>query len=200
MTRQVRLACVVEGQGDERAVPILVRRVAAALDPMLGVSIVLMVRRPKSKLLRPPGLEDAVELAARATGQGGAILVLLDSDDDCPAELGPRLLERARAQRGDRSLAVVLAKREFEAWFLADAESLRGQQGLPGDLQAPPDAEAISDAKGWLSDRMPRGETYVETRHQPAFAASLDLDRARRADSFDKCYRDLARLLTEARS
>jgi hypothetical protein len=51
MTRQVRLACVVEGQGDERAVPILVRRVAAASDPMLGVSIVLMVRRPKSKLL-----------------------------------------------------------------------------------------------------------------------------------------------------
>jgi hypothetical protein len=167
---------------------------------MPEVSIVLMVRRPKSKLLRPRGLEDAVELAARATGQNGAILVLLDGDDDCPAELGPRLLERARAQRGDRSIAVVVAKREFEAWFMACAESLRGQRGLPGDLLAPLDPEAISDAKGWLSARLPRGETYVETRHQPAFTARLDLDRARRADSFDKCYRDLARLLTGAQS
>src|SRR4051794_21667132 len=133
MTRQVRLACVVEGQGDERAVPILVRLVAATLDPMPEVSIVLTVRRPKSKLLRPGGLEDAVELAARATGPGGAILILLDSDDDCPAELGPRLLERARAQRGDRVIAVVVGKREFEAWFIACAESLRGHRGLPED-------------------------------------------------------------------
>ena len=42
---------------------------------------------------------------------------------------------------------VFLAKKEFEAWFLAAAESLRGQQGLPLDLTSPHYPENIRGAK-----------------------------------------------------
>lgn len=98
---------------------------------------------------------------------------------------------------GNLPIAVVLAKREFEAWFLAAAESIRGRRGLRNDIHSPDDPEAIRDAKGWLSGRMESDRKYHEKRDQPALAASFDLEQARQADSFDKCYRDIVRLLEE---
>ena len=105
----------------------------------------------------------------------GAIFIILDSDDDCPAELGPALLRRASQARSDLPIAVVLAKHEFEAWFLAAAESLRGQSGLGDDMHPPNDPEAIRGAKEWLSNQMEGSRTYRETRDQPALTARFDL-------------------------
>lgn len=124
------------------------------------------------------------------------MLILLDSDEDCPAQLGPDLLRRVVSSRQDVPSAVVIAKREFESWLLAAAESLRGQRGLASDLASPSDAEAIAGAKEWLTAHMAGGRSYVETLDQPALAARFDLDLARRADSFDKCCREIIRLLT----
>ncbi len=64
-------------------------------------------------------VERAVEFAARRMEPPRAILILIDADDDCPAQVGPELLHRATVARSDVPLGVVLAKREFEAWFLA---------------------------------------------------------------------------------
>lgn len=120
----------------------------------------------------------------------------IDADDDCPRDLAPALLERARTARGDLNTAVVLAKHEYEAWFLAAAHSLRGLYGLPLDLAPPPAPESIRGAKGWLTRHMPRGRPYDEVRHQPAFTSRFDLGLAREAPSFDKCFREVVRLLT----
>lgn len=83
----MRLACIVEGYGEVQAVPILLRRLVNALDPTLVLQVEPPIRTPKSKLLQGGELERAVELAARKIGGIGAILILLDSDQDCPAEL-----------------------------------------------------------------------------------------------------------------
>jgi hypothetical protein len=99
--------------------------------------------------------------------------------------------------RGDLPIAVVLAKKEFEAWFLAAAESLRGKHGLPNDLQSPAEPENIRGAKEWLTGLMPYGRSYAETTDQPAFTAIFDMSKARRADSFDKCYREIERMLKQ---
>jgi hypothetical protein len=48
----------------------------------------------------------------------------------------------------------------------------------------------------WLTAHMAGGRSYVETLDQPALAARFDLDLARRADSFDKYFREIIRLLT----
>jgi hypothetical protein len=101
--------------------------------------------------------------------------------------------------RSDIPVSVVLAKREFEAWFLVAAESLRGQRGLPADLTGPPDPEAIRGAKEWLEARMPQGHSYDESSAQPALTAVFDMNIARRADSFDKCHREVVRLLNRLR-
>jgi hypothetical protein len=190
-------ACIVEGHGDREAVPILIRRLAAKFDPTAAIHIPLPIRITKNKLLKPGELERAVDLAARQVLGRGAVLILLDSDDDCPAQLGPELLQRAILARRDVPLTVVIAKREFESWFLTAAESLRGHRGLATDLDPPPDPEAIRGAKEWLTTHMVGGRSYVETLDQPALAARFDLDLARRADSFDKCHREIIRLLTD---
>ena len=121
--------------------------------------------------------------------------MVIDSDGAPPCQLGPELLQRVHRFTGATAAGVVLAHREFEAWFLAAAESLRGHRGLPADLVGPLDPEAIADAKGWLRERMPPGRRYRETADQPALAAIFDVQAARRAGSFDKCYREVERLV-----
>ena len=193
----VKIGCIVEGHGEVEAVPILIRRLAARHYPELTTVIPTPIRIPRNKVFKADELERAVGLAVRSIGRQGAIFIILDSDDDCPAELGPALLHRISQVFRNVPIAVVLAKYEFEAWFLASAESLRGRGGLRNDLNSPDNPEAIRGAKEWLRQRMQSGRTYRETRDQPALAALFDIEQARRADSFDKCYRDIVRLLDE---
>ena len=195
----VQLASIVEGHGECEAVPILVRRIAQTLDATLAVSIHPVLRVPGSRLAKQGEIERTVELAARKNAGQGAILVLLDCDDGCPAKDAPELLKRARAARADLPVSVVLAKREYEAWFLAAAESLRGKRGLPLDLTGPQNPEAVRGAKEWLASRMLRVQGYSESSDQPALTSLFDMNAARRADSFDKCYREIVRLLNHLR-
>ena len=198
---EVKIAAMVEGHGECEAVPILIRRIAATIDTGFVPKVLSPLRVPASRLLKEGEIERSVDLAARKLHGRGAILVIVDCDweSGCPAEDGPVLLKRAVATRGDLPIAVILAKREFEAWFLAAAESLRNKFGLPGDLDSPAYPESIRGAKEWLTDKMPPGRAYAETTDQPAFAAIFDMNLARRADSFDKCYRDVKSMLEQLR-
>lgn len=101
----VTIASIVEGYGEVGALPKLLYRIAGELGAHLVIPKPPM-RLPKSKLVAPQGIEDAVNAkASEVTGSGG-ILVLLDADDDCPARRGPELLVRASAARPDKRIAV----------------------------------------------------------------------------------------------
>jgi hypothetical protein len=194
----VRIALIFTGHGEREALPVLVRRIAALLDPELNV-VVRKRHRIAEDLMRKPGeLDLAVEQAARLVGDKGGILILADCDWEggLPCKDAPMLLERARAARPGVPIHLVLANKEYEAWFLAAAESLRGKRGLPADLAPPANPEAIRGAKEWLSDRMRHGHGYAPVTDQPALTALFDFELARqRAPSFDKCYREIAALL-----
>ncbi|MER7132601.1 DUF4276 family protein [Streptosporangium saharense] len=195
MTGPVTIASIVEGDGEVSALPVLLRRIAGTLS-CWDVRIPPPRRVPRSRLVARGGVENAVLQASyQLTGAGG-VLLLIDSDDDCPASLGPELLRRAREARGDREISVVLACQEFEAWFLAAAESLSGHRGLADPLLPPPNPEGIRGAKEWLSARKSDGTRYRETVDQAALAALFDMEQARKAaPSFDKFWRDVERLL-----
>jgi hypothetical protein len=197
---EITIGCIVEGHGEVEAVPVLIRRLVSEADPSISVRIPSPIRIPKSRLVKEGELEKAVELIARKVAPAGAVLVLLDSDEDCPATLGPDLLSRARNARSDLPLAVVLAKQEYEAWFLAAASSLRGQRGLRADLAAPAEPEEIRGAKEWLSARMAGNLSYVETLDQPALTKTFDMEQARQSDSFDKCRREVEKLMQVLRA
>lgn len=187
-----RLACIVEGQGDVVSIPIIVRRIAH----VLGVyDLELQTYRVhRQAIVRTGELERAVDRAARSLEGEGAVLVVLDADDDACCALGPALTERAQEARPDIPSRVVLANREKEAWYLAAAESLRHRRGLPADLIAPVDPEAVRGAKEWLARAA--GRPYSAVADEPAFAALFEMEAAReRSPSFDRFWRCVGELL-----
>jgi len=120
----------------------------------------------------------------------------MDCDDGCPAGEGPEILRRAAQIRPDIQIGVVLAHREFEAWFIAAIESLRGKHNIAAEAACPADPESIRGAKEWLGGVMMSELRYSPTTDQPALTALFDIQAARRkARSFDKCFREIVRLL-----
>jgi hypothetical protein len=191
----IHIGCIVEGHGEKLAAPLLLRRIANSVDPAIELKTET-IKIPRSRILKAGELERTIELLARRIGRDSGVLLLLDSDDDCPRDLAPKLLRRAQAAHGDLAFGVVLPKREYEAWFLAAARSLRGCRGLSEDLEPPDDPEAVRGAKEWLAERMDSA-SYSEVRDQAALTAQFDLTEAKRSSSFDKCFREVTRLIAE---
>ncbi len=181
----MRLVCLVEGQGEVGAY----RCSFAVSHPNV---VAKTVRVKKDRFLKPGQVEHEPAVAGELAGEGGAILILLDADKDCPAKLGPAIEERARKARSDRPVLVALAKAEFECWFLAAAVSLRGKRGLPPGLDPPTDPESVRGAKEWIKSRAGR---YSPAGDQPAFAQIFDCEEARRnSPSFARFERRLREL------
>ena len=113
----ITVATVVEGDGEIRAVPELIRRLAH----QHGVFDVVLPRPfhlPRSKWLTPSEFGRAVELQSRRVEGRGGVVALLDADDDCAVELtkqlvGPSGAPRMRENRECRWF------RKFEAELLS---------------------------------------------------------------------------------
>ena len=129
---------------------------------------------------------------ARGLATDGAVIVLLDQDDD--VDLARLVADVSAPMAGMAELRVVVACREYEAWFLGSIESLRLHSGVRDDASFGGDPEAPRDAKGRLRQLM--HEPYRETLHQPAFSELLALDEARRrCPSFDFLVRAIGELI-----
>ena len=174
----IAIASIVEGDGEVAALPVLLRRMGEWLSPGIGIDLSQPIRVRRDRFLnRDEEFRRYLLLAAAKCGDNGWILVLLDADDECPATLGEQVLEKARLLVPHRRISVVLANREYEAWFLAAADSLHGKRGFTFDNPQHFDPERPRDAKGWLGNRMITG-TYRETTDQPAFSAIMNLQQA----------------------
>jgi hypothetical protein len=186
------IAPIVEGHGEVQAVPILLRRLAAELTPTAQLHLNPALRVKAGSFLNDNEyFNKYVELAARKTKSwpNSCVMILLDSEDTCPGQLGPELLEKAKNCRADVTIIVLLAYREYETWFLAAARSLRGVCGLSDDLEPPNNPELFRDAKGWLSEKMEF--PYNETNHQPKLTAAFNFQEATAVDSFARLFRKL---------
>lgn len=190
-----RLVCVVEGRGEVQAIPCLCWRIRNYLQAWQWIvdqspvrqsrAALVDERKPSPKRLpREDGLARAVELAVRRPAD--AVLVMCDSDDDCPAIWGPAaevLLSRHRAIGG-----AVMAVREFEAWLLISHLKVATLEGRS--------LEDIRDAKGKLGRLT--GE-YTPTVHQRRLTERMDLETVWAcSDSFDKLMRALAAIFNVA--
>ena len=198
-----RLVPVVEGEGEAKAVPVLLRGIATWLAPERHVSVQRPVRVPRDSFVRNAeerrkALAYAVHACLRANGSGH-ILVLLDADDDCPATAAPALAESCAAIVGDRTgLSVVLANREYEAWFLASRERLQGIRDFDlGRLREhwdEVDPDAPRNAKGLV--REATGRRYGPVKDQAALSAKIDPRLAcERSRSFRKLVDECRRAL-----
>jgi hypothetical protein len=184
-----RIHAVAEGHGDFEAFPALLYRILDHLG-RLGSWLVNkpVARLPRSVLVdesvpsprRPPavpGFDKAIGLA-RAS-RSDALVVLVDSDDDCPATFGPAGTARICA----RLPGVAMAVREFETWLLLTFSAAELQKHRIGV------AERKRDAKGALRRLVPG---YAPTTHQAGLVRRIDVGALRqRSASFDKLVRDV---------
>ena len=190
----MKIQPIVEGHGDVAAFPILLRRLITEAQAW-SVGIGRPIRRSRYQLVQKAEVGRAVRLACLQP-ECGAVLILFDGDSDCPAELGPAVQAWAATAAGDMPCGVVMAHREYEAWFLAAIESLRGQSGIRDDADPHPAPETPRGAKEQLEARMLAGMSYLERTDQPAFSARFSLsDAYRRSRSFRKLTSSFGTLL-----
>jgi len=176
----MKVSAIVEGDGEVAAFPILLRRLRDWLTPdnyMVDITKPIRVRRDRF-LNKNEEFRRMLLLAADKCGQDGWIVILLDADDDCPAQLGKEILVRAREIVLERRISVVLANREYEAWFIAAAESLNGQRGFFMEKNDHIEPERFRDAKKWIGSRIKEGN-YREVTDQPAFTGLMNLQQVR---------------------
>lgn len=188
------LVSIVEGHGEVESARILISRVANAIRPDFPIEIGAPIRVRKDQFLNRPEIRRRfLELAAAKAGANGFVLVLLDADQDCPADIAATIQAECAGVIGHIPSACVLASKEFECWLIAAADSLAGARGLPNDLVAPDNPDDIRAGKEWIEDRMVR-HAYSERRDQPALTARFDLSLAHsRSRSFRKLWKELDR-------
>ena len=194
-----RAYLVVEGHGDREAALNLVARLAQDLG-LAGLHWADPIRG--RNLHQELGIQKAGELVRRK-GDAAALLLLRDEDDGCPKELAPMAAEWLRRLSLPFPSAVVLAHREFEAFFLPClsrmvGRKLVGPEGVerPGLLPGSRfngDPESLRGVKEWLSRHMPLGRAYKPTLDQLALARLVDFRMLRECQPPLPCFGSLER-------
>src|SRR5579883_447516 len=176
----MRIQPIVEGKGEVQAVPVLLRRLIVAANAY-PLDVNPPIRRPRTDFDREDGVRNWVRVARLRPGCA-AILVMFDSDDDCPRDIAPRVQAWGQAEAAPIPCYVVMPTREFEAWFLAAVESLRGVRGIVAGATAHPNPESRRGAAEELERRMPPNQSYSKTADQPALTARFDM-----ATAYQRC-------------
>jgi hypothetical protein len=187
---------IVEGHGEVRAVPLLLRRLREKAQTY-PIEVNEPIRRHRSEFFDEAQVRKAVRLALKQDCDAILLLFDGDGDEDCPMEQIPAILGWAQGEAAGKPCAAVMAYREYEAWFLACIESLRGKRGIRPDAESHPHPEQPKGAKGQLEQRMEAGMSYQETADQPALTALFDMEPAyRRCRSFRHLVKVFGELAT----
>jgi hypothetical protein len=171
------VAPIVEGHGEVKSIQMLIARIGMDLLDSTFIQVAQPFRLDSGKMRHPDELAKAIRVQAQRVPAAGGVLVLRDGDDSdvsCPVRLASSL--RQGQSHTPVAMEVVIAWREYEAWLLATAGSLRTHRAVRDDACAPPDPEARRGAKGRLENLML--ESYKETLHQAKFSALIDLKMA----------------------
>lgn len=187
---------LVEGQGDEKAMPTLITKVLSDLNnwnwypgSCIRVSSLGKLRKQLQWYL-----SNAVNIK-----NCGAILIALDLDDGCPKKEALQLAKEIRPLNLAVPVAIVFACREYEVWFLASLPTIAGHYGLPKDLVYEGEVEKKRDVKGWLRAHMPQSRKYTPSRYQKRFTSLIDVELAHEnSRSFQRLYHAIEQLLEAA--
>ena len=199
MTDNPVIVPIVEGDGEVKAVPLLLRRVLGERHGRYDIRIQRPINaKGKTKLLKK--FEGFLEYA-REEQECDAVLVLLDGDEDCPRDLAADLAQTATGLNLGVPIAIVCAHREYEAWFVASldsetGDSIRATLGLSETAVHEGDVESVASPKGWIQVRMSQSSGYKETQDQPALTPYIDIEHTlRRSRSFQRLCHAVEELL-----
>ena len=165
---------IVEGPGDISAVPILIRRICYELECCLTATVAAPMKVSRSKMVQESHFRHYVRIA---NSQPGCKLILffIDADDDCPKSLSDLTRPWIAGESLTAICEIIVIPREYECWFIAALESLRGVHGIIQEATSHNYPEAVRNPKAILTDWMEGSSAYHETADQPAFTEKIDL-------------------------
>lgn len=178
-----KLVPIIEGDGEVTAVPILLRKILYRIQ-----RFDIQVSRPKNangrgNLTKEGGLERFITYAWKER-DCGAIIVLMDAENECTVDIAKDFSKRINALGVLFPVVIVIAKRMYETWLLASIETIAGHLDLQPNIEPPPHPEEIPNPKRWLEDHFPPGRAYKETQDQDSMTDLLDIDLASSTRSF----------------
>ncbi len=205
---KLRVVPIVEGHGEYAAIAKLLKRVWKVLLDGDYLEVLETIRHPAGSLKKQEGLQKAVSLGARKLknlkpqpGVGSLVLVLIDSDDDCPVKKCPEMNAWANEVARGIDVSCLMAVFEFETWFVATAESLAEFLDVKN---VPADPEATRSKKGWIEKYFRREEkrrSYSPSIDMPKMTDAMDLAKCHeKSRSFRKLCRELEKRRTAASS
>ncbi len=188
---------IVEGHGEMEALPILLRKIAGERFNVWNPPILRPGRYRSSRLVKQRNGKwefgpDLLKAAGHARNEGAsALLILLDADDLCVKQASGVLTPKLAEATGFEASSLIFAVREYEAWFLASAETM-----VENAATYARDPEERRDAKGELEQHLNLRFPYDERADQPAYTSRLDLDLCQnRSRSFRKLLKEFKELL-----
>lgn len=195
----MKIRPIVEGYGDVSAIPELLRRLQFEYGlGAHGVQIARPVKCTRTQFNSEDQIRRVVRLAITDRDCIGLLLVL-DSDDDCPKLHAPKITAWSNREARTTPCEVVMANREYEAWLLGSIESLRGHRGIRLDAAPEDNPEEFRGAKERLETKMRPGFSYSETADQVALTCLADLHSVyERCRSFRRLVNGFQNLLRAA--
>lgn len=191
-----RLLPIVEGYGEDKAVPLLVRRI---LENKGVYQVQILPARRYGEY--PSVTKKFDDLFLVAIKEKAPILWVMDFDSkdySCPVAEANSLLTRAAKLRPGWPLEIAFVAKEYETLFLIDEAATRKVfPDIPVKTPFPSNPEQIRGTKEWLSKARPaRGSAYKPTVDQEKITAHLNLDLLRaRSSDFAHLERAVLRLI-----
>ena len=200
------IVALVEGEGDQAAVPVLLRRLLRACAPPDVAPYWQPAQLPP---LRVGSLIDVYARLDRLAGtlrilmtqencRGALVLLDLDEEQQCPKAEAIKLARAFGAYGLPYAVVVVFARREYEEWLVASLESIAPRSLLFSDdtLRRDYPAESKRGVKEWLAKQT--NPPYKATHHQAELTRHLDPDLARECRSFQRLEHAVAELVSFA--
>jgi hypothetical protein len=183
-----RIYAIVEGEGEVKAVPVLVKR---CLNQYGFQETIFFEKAYKCDNTAFFNHKDTlVKTLRRIADQSdcGGVLIFYDLDDGCAVTLLAEWFSYLSKQDPfPFSIAFACPVREFEAWFLAGVKTLEYSK----------EPEAIRDAKGWLRKR----HGYKPTQHQAEYCKQLNweltMQKSRSFRRFCHAVEELSRSISD---
>lgn len=169
---------IVEGHGEVAAVPALVRRFAEEVHRRFDYRVLEPYRLARTKFAQDAEIVRALRFAAIKLQPFTLrhVLVLMDADDDCPAEQHERIQRIVTESALPLNVGFVMPTREYEAWFIGCLDRSKPHADIRDEIPALADPSTIRDAKGWFRSRvLAPGRPYSPSVDQAKFTYLIDL-------------------------
>ena len=172
---------IVEGKGEQKAAPVLIKRILRQHLGNYQTDVEDGYFLPRGQILnRPAELARAIALGYKKISRygKGAVVVLIDSDDDDPSSLEQKIVKNVTSIEQKYPIFIIIFSKEYESMFIHDQDSIRLHERVRQSPQFAADPTVVRDAKGWFARHILNADdSYSEIIDQEVFSRAVEISK-----------------------